>query len=91
MVTELLLHPKRQLYPPENNRHSFFFITKIPGVSLLMKMPSKLPSTEQIFTETSCMVPLLYLQGRAYYGVMPGGGEYSHMKVTGVLLVPFRG
>ena len=37
-------------------------------------MPSKLPSTEQIFTETSSMVPLLYLQGRTYYGVMPGEG-----------------
>ena len=31
---------------------------KIPGDTLLSKMPAELPSTEQIFTETSRLVPL---------------------------------
>ena len=34
------------------------FITKIPGDTLLTKMAAELPSTEQIFTETSGLVPL---------------------------------
>ena len=34
------------------------FITKIPGDTLLTKMAAELPSTEQIFTETSRLVPL---------------------------------
>ena len=36
----------------------FTFITKIPGGTLLTKMSAELPSTEQIFTETSRLVPL---------------------------------
>ena len=35
----------------------FSYITKIPGDTLLTKMPAELPSTEQIFTETSLLVP----------------------------------
>ena len=35
------------------------FITKIPGDTLLTKMPAELPSAEQIFTETSHLVPLI--------------------------------
>ena len=34
---------------------------KIPGDTLLSKMSAELPSTEQIFTETSRLVPLLSL------------------------------
>ena len=37
----------------------FTFITKIPGDTLLTKMSAELPSTEQIFTETSRLVPLI--------------------------------
>ena len=36
----------------------FTFITKIPGGTLLTKMPTELPSTEQIFVETNHLVPL---------------------------------
>ena len=35
------------------------FITKIPGDNLLTKMPAELSSAEQIFTETSHLVPLI--------------------------------
>ena len=37
----------------------FTFITKIPGDTLLTKMSAELPSTEQIFAETSRLVPLI--------------------------------
>ena len=37
----------------------FTLITKIPGDILLMKMPAELPSTEQIFAESSRLVPLI--------------------------------
>ena len=37
----------------------FTFITRIAGDTLLTKMPAELPSTEQIFTETCRLVPLL--------------------------------
>ena len=60
MVAEFLSHPKRQFYPSENNRPHFTFITKIPGDTLLTKMAAELPSTEQIFSETSRLVPLIY-------------------------------
>ena len=49
MVAGLLSHPKRQFYPSENN---------IPGETLPTKTPDELPSTEQIFTEISRLVPL---------------------------------
>ena len=35
------------------------FMAKIPGDTLLTKMPAELPSAEQIFTETSHLVPLI--------------------------------
>ena len=38
----------------------FTFITKIPGDTLLTKMSAELPSTEQIFAETSRLVPLVH-------------------------------
>ena len=43
MIAGLLSHPKRQFYPPENNSIHFSFITKIPGDTLLKKMPAELP------------------------------------------------
>ena len=58
IVAELLSHLKWQFYPPENNRHSSFLYYEIPGDTLLTKMPAELPSTEQIFTESSRFVPL---------------------------------
>ena len=45
---------------------SFVTIAKIPSDNLPMKMPAELPSTEQIFTKTSRLVPLssrLYFLG----------------------------
>ena len=38
----------------------FAFITKIPGEILPTKTPAELPSTEQIFTETSRLVTLTF-------------------------------
>ena len=59
MVAELLLHPKRRFHPPENNWGIHFsFTTKIPGDTLLTNLPAELLSAEQIFTETSRLVPL---------------------------------
>ena len=37
----------------------FTFITKISGDTLLTKMAAELPFTEQIFTETGHLVPLI--------------------------------
>ena len=60
MVAGLLSRPKRQFYSLENNiGNHFSFITKIPGDTFLTKMLAELPSTEQIFTETSRLVPLI--------------------------------
>ena len=50
--------------PPEITGIYFTFIAKIPGDTLPTKMPAELPSTEQsqqIFTETSRLVPLRLL------------------------------
>ena len=59
MIAELLSTAKWQFHTPENNGLHFSFTqTKIPGNILLTKMPVELPSTEQIFTETSRLVPL---------------------------------
>ena len=44
--------------PPKIIGIHFSYITKIPGDTLLTKMPAELPYTEQIFTETSRLVPL---------------------------------
>ena len=65
MVAELLSHPKRQfpILPKIIGIH-FLFTTRIPGDTLLTKMPAELPSTEQIFTETSRLVPLTTERGR---------------------------
>ena len=57
MAAGLLSHPIFVL--PKIIGILLFFITKIPGGTLLTKMPAELTSTEQIFTETSCLVPLL--------------------------------
>ena len=62
MVAGLLSHTKQQFYFPAPSKIigiRFTFITKIPGDTLLTKMPVELPSTEQIFTETSRLVSLL--------------------------------
>ena len=49
----------RQLIIPSKIIGIYFtFITKIPGDTLRTKMPAELPSTEQIFAETNCLVPL---------------------------------
>ena len=58
MVAELSSHPKRQFFPSEKPL-TFTLIAKIPGGTLLTKMSAELPSTEQIFTETSRLVPLM--------------------------------
>ena len=47
-------------YPTQNGSFiptHFTVITKIPVDNLLMKMPAELSSTEEIFTETSRLVP----------------------------------
>ena len=38
MVARLLSQPKLQFYPSENNWHSFYLITQIPGDTLLTKI-----------------------------------------------------
>ena len=58
MVAELLSTAKWQFHIRKNNRLHFSFTTKIPNDILLTKMSAELPSTEQIFTETSRLVPL---------------------------------
>ena len=64
MVAGLLSHPKRQFYPSEN----FIFITKIPGDTLLTKIPAELPSTEKIFKKLAvwwpCIILILALVGK---------------------------
>ena len=45
--------------PPKIIGIHFTSITKIPGGTLLTKMPAELPSTEQIFVETNHLVPLI--------------------------------
>ena len=97
MVAGLLWHPKRQLYPQKIIGIQFTFITKIAGDTLLTKMPAELPSSEQIFTETSRLVPLVEGQGKVstinstYIPRGWGGGKDSDIKVTRVPTVPFRG
>ena len=59
MVAELLSHPKGNFILPKIIGIHFSFIMKIPGDTLLTKMTAELPSTEQIFTETSRLVPLI--------------------------------
>ena len=77
VVAGLLSHPKRQFYPPENNRHSSFpyYSTKIPGDTLLTKMPAELPSTEQTFTETSRLVPLKTVLNRSFFSILAHTNE----------------
>ena len=45
--------------PPKTIGIHFIYITKIPGDILRTKTPAELPSTEQIFIETSRLVPLI--------------------------------
>ena len=59
MVAGLLSHPKRHSFIlPKIIGIHLRFITKLLGDTLLTKMPAELPSTEQIYTETSRLVPL---------------------------------
>ena len=59
MVAGLLSHPLNDGFiPPKIICINFAFITKIPGDTLLTKMPAELLSTEQIFTKTSRLVSL---------------------------------
>ena len=59
MVAGLLSHPQNGSFIlPKIIGVHFTFITRIPGDTLLTKMPAELPSTEEIFTETSRLVPL---------------------------------
>ena len=53
----------------------FSFTTKIPGDTLLSKMPAELYSTEQIFTETSRLAPL-YI-ARHEQGINAGNSAYN--------------
>ena len=53
MVAELLSHLNGSFTLPKILGIHFSFTTKIPGDTLLSKMPAELPSTEQILTETS--------------------------------------
>ena len=46
------------LIPPKLIGIHFAFVTKIPGDILLKKMAAELPSTQQIFSETSRLVLL---------------------------------
>ena len=62
MVAGLLSHPKWKFYPSENNRHSFYlYYENSRRDTLLTKMAAELPSTEQIFSETSRLVTLMIL------------------------------
>ena len=61
MVAGLLSHPNGSFIPPKLIGIHFTFITRIAGDILLTKMPAELLSTEQIFTETSRLVPLYRL------------------------------
>ena len=58
MIAGLLSRPKRHFTVSKITGIYFPFITKIPGATLLRKRPAKLPSTEQIFAETTRLVPL---------------------------------
>ena len=62
MVAELSCFHRTQngsFFPPKIIGIHFTFITKIPGGTLLTKMPAESPTTEQIFTETNRLVPLM--------------------------------
>ena len=98
MVAGLLWHPKRQLYPQKIMGIQFTFITKIAGDTLVTKMTAELTSCEQIFTETSRLVPLVEGQGKVSTinsTYIPRGwgerGRDSDIKVAEVPIVPFRG
>ena len=67
MVAELLSQLKRQFYPSENNRHSFYLYYENPGHTLLTKIAAELPSIEHIFTETSRLVPLFIYTAHSYH------------------------
>ena len=67
MVADLLSHPNRQFFASKIIGIHFTFITKIPGDTLLTNMSAELPSTEQIFNETSRLVPLSFVTKDCYY------------------------
>ena len=59
MVAGLLSHPKRQFLDSENVKHSFYFYYENFRWNFTNENASwTVPSTEQIFTETSRLVPL---------------------------------
>ena len=80
MVAELLSTAKWQFHIRENNRLHFSFTTKIPSDILLTKMSAELPSTEQIFTETSRLVPLKQLERQET--VQQDGMEQGHQTAS---------
>ena len=59
MVAGLLSHPNGGFIPLKIIGIHFTFITKIQDDALIKKMPAELPFTEQIFTETNCLVPMI--------------------------------
>ena len=60
MVTELLSHPNRQFFLSENNKHSFYLYYENSRRHFANEnVSSQLPSTEQLFTETSRLGPLI--------------------------------
>ena len=62
------------IYFPKMVAEHFSFTTKTTGDALLSKMPAELPSAEQIFAETSRLVPLYRLIG-------PGPGCIKQLKI----------
>ena len=55
----VFIAPKTAVLPSENNTHSLYlYYQNSRWHSFLAKMPAELPSIEQIFTETSRLVPL---------------------------------
>ena len=59
MVAGLLSHQNGSLILPKVIGIHLSFTTKISGDTLLTKMPAESISTEQIFTETRRLVPLV--------------------------------
>ena len=58
MVAGLLSHPKRQFYSFENKRHPFYLYYENSRWHFTNENASRITLTEQIFTETSHLVPL---------------------------------
>ena len=67
------------LVPPKIIGIHFTFVTKIPGDTLLKKMAAELPTIEQIFSETSRLVPLK----NASSAVVKNGYSIWHISLGG--------